>query len=60
MMGTSVFASEQTTKIEVTADNFSHAETARNYRNWASKGATQQFVRMQGYHLEVKPRQPSR
>ncbi|QIA63548.1 DUF1214 domain-containing protein [Vibrio astriarenae] len=48
MMGTSVFASQQTTKIEVTADNFSHAETARNYRNWASKGATQQFVKMQG------------
>ncbi|GAD79852.1 DUF1214 domain-containing protein [Vibrio ezurae] len=33
--------------LTVTAQNFSHAETARNYRNWASKGANSQFVIMQ-------------
>ncbi|GEA59758.1 hypothetical protein [Vibrio comitans] len=34
--------------ITVTEENFTHAETARNYRNWASKGATEKFVKMQG------------
>ncbi|WP_117232704.1 hypothetical protein [Vibrio maerlii] len=42
------FAADQTNTIEVTQENFSHAETARNYRNWSSKGANQQFVKMQG------------
>ncbi|MDN2481257.1 DUF1254 domain-containing protein [Vibrio agarivorans] len=44
----SVVASEQANIIEVTKENFSHAETARNYRNWADKGATNEFVKMQG------------
>ncbi|WP_264877583.1 DUF1254 domain-containing protein [Vibrio agarivorans] len=44
----SVVASEQANIIEVTKENFSHAETARNYRNWANKGATNEFVKMQG------------
>jgi hypothetical protein len=35
-------------KLAVTEESFTHAETARNYRNWASKGATEQFVKMQG------------
>lgn len=47
MTGTAL-ADDHSAKIEVTKENFSHAETARNYRNWASKGATQQFVKMQG------------
>lgn len=47
MTGTA-FADDHSAKIEVTKENFSHAETARNYRNWAGKGATQQFVKMQG------------
>ncbi|MCL9775644.1 DUF1214 domain-containing protein [Vibrio methylphosphonaticus] len=34
--------------INITEQNFTHAETARNYRNWASKGATHEFVKMQG------------
>ncbi|MGF1751743.1 MULTISPECIES: hypothetical protein [Vibrio] len=34
--------------IKITEQNFTHAETARNYRNWAKKGATHQFVKMQG------------
>lgn len=34
--------------IAVTKENFTHAETARNYRNWASKGAGIQFVKMPG------------
>ena len=32
------------TTIAVTAENFSHAETARNYRNWAAQGANKGFV----------------
>ena len=34
------------TTIAVTAENFSHAETARNYRNWAAQGANKGFVIM--------------
>ena len=41
-----VVASEKT--IPVTAENFSHAETARNYRNWAKQGANELFVKMPG------------
>lgn len=47
LMSTPVLAAQQNA-IEVTAENFTHAETARNYRNWANKGATQEFVKMQG------------
>ena len=36
------------TTIAVTAENFSHAETARNYRNWAAQGANKRFVIMPG------------
>ena len=36
------------TTIAVTAENFSHAETARNYRNWAAQGANKGFVIMPG------------
>ena len=36
------------TTIAVTAENFSHAETARNYRNWAAQGANKGFVMMPG------------
>ena len=32
------------TSIAVTAENFSHAETARNYRKWAAQGANKGFV----------------
>ena len=41
-----VVASEKT--IPVTEENFSHAETARNYRNWAKQGANTMFVKMPG------------
>ena len=41
-----IAASEKT--IPVTAENFSHAETARNYRNWAKQGAKTAFVKMPG------------
>ena len=41
-----IAASETT--IAVTEENFSHAETARNYRNWAKQGANKQFVIMPG------------
>ena len=34
--------------IAVTEENFTHAETARNFRNWAARGATQEFAKMQG------------
>jgi len=34
--------------LAVTEENFSHAETARNYRNWSKNGASKQFVKMQG------------
>ncbi|SMF46773.1 hypothetical protein SAMN02745866_02994 [Alteromonadaceae bacterium Bs31] len=34
--------------IAVTEENFSHAETARNFRNWANKGATKSFAKMPG------------
>ncbi|KZY62219.1 hypothetical protein A3742_11205 [Oleiphilus sp. HI0071] len=39
---------EEANTIKVTEENFTHAETARNFRNWASKGATKQFVKMPG------------
>ncbi|WP_028772752.1 DUF1214 domain-containing protein [Shewanella waksmanii] len=39
-------SAEQQQHIQITEQNFSHAETARNYRNWASKGATEQFAKM--------------
>ncbi len=48
LMAGSAFAADKAETIEVTKENFTHAETARNYRNWASKGANQQFVKMQG------------
>jgi hypothetical protein len=34
--------------IAVTEQNFAHAETARNFRNWAAQGATEKFVKMPG------------
>ena len=34
--------------IAVTEENFSHAETARNFRNWANQGATKEFVKLPG------------
>lgn len=48
LMAGSAFAADKPETIEVTKENFTHAETARNYRNWASRGANQQFVKMQG------------
>ena len=41
-----IAASETT--IPVTEENFSHAETARNYRNWAKQGANKMFVILPG------------
>ena len=41
-----IAASETT--IPVTEENFSHAETARNYRNWVKQGANEMFVIMPG------------
>ena len=46
------------TTIAVTAENFSHAETARNYRNWAAQGANKGFVileRVMGTAFRAKP-----
>lgn len=48
LMAGSAFAADSSDTIKVTTNNFTHAETARNYRNWASKGATKKFVKMQG------------
>ena len=47
LLGSKTLASETVT-IAVTEQNFAHAETARNFRNWASKGATKEFVKMPG------------
>ena len=47
LLGSKILASE-TTKVAVTEQNFSHAETARNFRNWAAQGATKEFVKMPG------------
>ena len=47
LLGSKTLASE-TTKVAVTEQNFSHAETARNFRNWAAQGATKEFVKMPG------------
>ena len=44
----SISFAEKSESIAVTEENFSHAETARNFRNWASKGATGKFVKMPG------------
>ncbi|MPW30306.1 DUF1214 domain-containing protein [Agarivorans sp. B2Z047] len=38
----------EVSKLTVTKENFTHAETARNFRNWGSKGATHEFFIMQG------------
>ncbi len=51
LMACSSMQSEQpqtAAQLTVTEQNFTHAETARNFRNWASRGATKQFVKMQG------------
>lgn len=48
LLWSSTAMSDSNSHIAVTKENFSHAETARNYRNWANKGATKQFVKMQG------------
>ena len=40
-------ASQAASTLTVTEENFTHAETARNYRNWAKFGANKQFVKMQ-------------
>lgn len=37
-----------TEQIAVTQDNYAHAETARNYRNWVGLGADKQLVHMRG------------
>ena len=34
--------------IALTEENFSHAESARNFRNWANQGATKEFVKLPG------------
>ncbi|MFD2167598.1 hypothetical protein ACFSJY_15210 [Thalassotalea euphylliae] len=34
--------------ITVTEENFTHAETARNFRNWSKLGANKQFAKMKG------------
>lgn len=34
--------------LTVNEQNFTHAESARNFRNWAKMGASKQFVKMQG------------
>lgn len=47
LLGSKTLASE-TASIAVTEQNFAHAETARNFRNWAAKGATKEFVKMPG------------
>ena len=44
----SINSAASDTTIAVTAENFSHAETARNYRNWAAQGANKMFVMMPG------------
>jgi hypothetical protein len=49
-IGLNVFAGSDT--IEVTTENYAHAETARNYRNWASLGANKQITHMR----ELPPR----
>ncbi|PSW20749.1 DUF1214 domain-containing protein [Photobacterium sanctipauli] len=45
MMAGSIVLAQPPKIIRVTEENFSHAETARNFRNWMSKGATHQFVK---------------
>ena len=45
------------TTIAVTAENFSHAETARNYRNWAAQGANKGLSSCPACLLAVKPLQ---
>lgn len=43
---TSDSAVEAVTTLEVTEGNYAHAETARNYRNWAALGANESIAHM--------------
>ncbi|WNC70246.1 hypothetical protein RI845_08920 [Thalassotalea nanhaiensis] len=45
---TPIASSEQAKSLTVTEDNFTHAETARNFRNWVALGANKQFAKMKG------------
>ncbi|MGR5094010.1 DUF1254 domain-containing protein [Vibrio maritimus] len=39
-------ANQASSTIEITEQNYAHAETARNYRNWVALGANQQITHM--------------
>lgn len=43
-----IASSEPAKSLTVTEDNFTHAETARNFRNWSALGANKQFAKMKG------------
>ena len=45
---TPIVSSEPAKSLTVTEDNFTHAETARNFRNWVALGANKQFAKMKG------------
>ena len=34
--------------IPITKENFAHAETAKNFRNWAARGANEHLTHMRG------------
>ena len=43
--------------IKVTDENYAHAETARNFRNWAKLGANKQITHMRELRQEAKQHQ---
>ncbi|WOH38639.1 hypothetical protein RI844_05310 [Thalassotalea fonticola] len=43
-----IASSETAKSLTVNEENFTHAETSRNFRNWTALGANKQFAKMKG------------
>lgn len=46
LLAASAFVTQAQSTIKVTHENFAHAETARNFRNWVKLGANKQITHM--------------
>ena len=44
--------------ISITEDNFARAETAKNFRNWASRGANEGIAHMRDLPPSLLPQRP--
>ena len=58
LLAASASVTQAQSTIKVTDENFAHAETARNFRNWVKLGANKQITHMNNFHQEAKRRRP--